>query len=75
MDLYYNIYVLEPLEYELCTTMNTNALKTILLMFVYSMFLSFVASFQHKKPPKCTKLFSMMSPIHLYRNHYVVEPL
>jgi hypothetical protein len=57
MGLYHNIFMLEPLGRKLRTNMKTNALKIVLLMFVYSSFLSSVASFQHIKSPKCTKLF------------------
>jgi hypothetical protein len=57
MNLYYNIYVLEPLGHRLRAKMNTNALETMLILFVYSSFLSFVTSFKHIKLSKCTKLF------------------
>jgi hypothetical protein len=42
---YYNIFVPGPLGDELHTKMNTNALKIILLLLVYSRLLSFVVSF------------------------------
>jgi hypothetical protein len=61
MDLYYNFFVLDPLGDELRTKINTNTLKTILLLFVYSRFPSFVASFQYIKLPKYTNIFWMMS--------------
>jgi hypothetical protein len=57
MGLYDNLCVLEPLGYELRTSMNINALKTVFLMSVYSYFLSFVASIHHIKLPKCANLF------------------
>jgi hypothetical protein len=75
MGLYNNCCVLEPLGYELCTKMNTNALKTV-LMLVYLDFLSFVASSVSLK----TVLFLLvyldfLSFIYLYYNHYVLELL
>jgi hypothetical protein len=75
MDLYYNFFTLEPLRHELRTNMNTNTLKIILLLFVYSSFLSSVAAFQNVKSPKCTKIFWMMSPIYLKYNNYIFERL
>jgi hypothetical protein len=75
MNLNYNFSMLERLEHEFRAKKHTHALKTILLLFVYSSFLSFIVSFQHIKSSKCTKLFSVISPIHLYYNHHIVEPL
>jgi hypothetical protein len=63
MDLFYNFSVLDPLGHGLCTKVIRNALKTILLPFVYSYFISFAASFQHIKSTKYTMLFGMVSPI------------
>jgi hypothetical protein len=39
MGLYYNHCVLELYGNELCTNMNTNALKTVLVQLVHSSFL------------------------------------
>jgi hypothetical protein len=44
----------ESLGPELCTNMHTNTLETILLLFVYSKFISFVALFQQIKSLKST---------------------
>jgi hypothetical protein len=57
MKYYYNHCILKPLENELRTRINTNTLKTILLLLVYSyFFLSLMASFQHIKSPKDAQL-------------------
>jgi hypothetical protein len=57
MKYYYNHCILKPLENELRVRINTNTLKTILLLLVYSYFLSLMASFQHIKSPKDAQLF------------------
>jgi hypothetical protein len=67
--------MLELLRHELCTNINSNELKTIIVMFVYWSFISFVASMQHEKSSKYIKLFWMMSPNHLHYNHDVLETL
>jgi hypothetical protein len=76
MGLYYNCCVLEPLGYELCTKMNTNALKTELLMLVYLDFLSFVASSVSLKIVLLLLVYlDFLSFIHLYYNHCVLKLL
>jgi hypothetical protein len=57
VDLYHNLCLLEQLGHELRTNMKTNALKTVLIILIYSSFQSFVASSHHTKSPKGTKLF------------------
>jgi hypothetical protein len=57
MGLYRNHCVLEPFGHELCTNMNTNALKNVHLELLYSSFQSFIASFHHIKSPKCSMIF------------------
>jgi hypothetical protein len=57
IGLYYNHCVLGPLENELRTKKNTNTLKIILLLLVYSSSLSYLASFHDEKSLKYTKLF------------------
>jgi hypothetical protein len=57
VGLYYNHYVLEPLGYELRTNINTDALKTVHFQLLYSIFLSFIASFCHIKSLKSSTLF------------------
>jgi hypothetical protein len=75
LNSYYNQCVLEPLKHELHTNINSNALKTILVMFVSRCFLLFVASLQHKKSSKYIKWFSTMSHTHLHYNHGVLKLL
>jgi hypothetical protein len=45
----FNHCVLEPLERELHTNINSNVVQTILALFVYWSFLPFIVSFQHEK--------------------------
>jgi hypothetical protein len=54
LDLYNNISMHESLGHELHIKMHTNTFKTILLLFVYSSFLSFVTLFQQTKSLKST---------------------
>jgi hypothetical protein len=54
VDLYNNISMHEPLGHELRKKMHTNTLEIVLLLFVYSSFLTFVALFQRTKLLKST---------------------
>jgi hypothetical protein len=75
LDLYYNHCVVELLGHELHININSNVLRTMLVLFVYWSFLSFIVSFQHKKSSKYIKLFWMMSHNRLHYNHGVLESL
>jgi hypothetical protein len=57
MRLYDDHCVFDPSGHELRTNIKMNALKTVLLMLVYSYFLSFMASIHHIKTSKYTNLF------------------
>jgi hypothetical protein len=75
MCLYYNHCVLEQLGYKLCTKMNTNALKIVLLL-LYLDFLSFVASSVSLKSVLLLLVYlDFLSLIHLYYNHCVLKLL
>jgi transcription initiation factor IIE alpha subunit len=65
--------MLELLWHALRTKMNSNALKIILIVLVYSNFISFMASVQHIKLSKYTKYLWGMSSMGLYYNHCVLE--
>jgi hypothetical protein len=54
VDYYYNSCIPEILLHKLRINININAIKIIVILFVYSNFDSFAISFLHIKSPKYT---------------------
>jgi hypothetical protein len=74
IDLYYNLLVIEPLG-QIAHNDEYNCIKNYSFLLLFSSLLSFIASFQYIKSQKYTKLLWIMSHIHLYNNHFIIEPL